>query len=123
MKPRYGSVEALLADCQSLDECIRATFDSVWETADGALHAKCCGAEVRYTSGILGTDGAQCETCGSRMVNVLSPHVSPVLVTRDAAPEGNSTRMPSEEFVQRMDGRVWLGARLKDAAFKESMTP
>jgi hypothetical protein len=111
-KPQYASVDVLLAYCRSLDDCIAATFDRVWTTEDGHLHAECCGQEVTYSYGIFGPDQARCKACGSAMVNVLSPHVSPVLL----APAGNYTHFPSEKFAKEMEGRNWLSWRKKGAS-------
>lgn len=87
----------------TIEDALTACFGKFEETEDGHLKVTCCG-EVRYGSGLFGSDIARCTRCGRAIINVLSPHVSPLLVERDKA----QTSMPSEEFVEAIGDRMWI---------------
>lgn len=107
VEPKFRTADELLASCLPMRQALEAAFDRVWDTDDEMTHAECCGSEVAYTSGIFGGDAAQCRTCGSRVANVLSPHVSPILMS----PEGNYTHIPSEKFIAEVGNRNWCWHR------------
>ena len=97
--------EFLLSQCRPLREALALAFDEVYEDG-GYLKAKCCGQEVRYKSGIFGTDFAYCDTCKSEIRLILSPHVSPILL-------GNGyTRSPSNKLIEWVGENEWWVSKL-----------
>lgn len=87
----------------TVEDALTACFGGFEKTEDGYLKATCCG-EIKYGSGLFGPDIAECTKCGRAIINVLSPHVSPVLVERNKS----QTSMPSEDFVKAVGNRMWM---------------
>ena len=87
----------------TMEDALVACFGDFEEAEDGYLKVTCCG-EVKYGSGLFGSDIAQCTKCGRAIVNILSPHVSPLLIERNRA----QTSMPSEEFMEAAGDRIWM---------------
>ena len=89
----------------SLEDALVACFGSVasGDGEDEGYKVMCCGTDdVRYGSGIMGSDIAQCRKCGRKIVNVLSPHVSPILI------KGSTTAAPPEEMIEALFETPWL---------------
>ena len=80
----------------ALTECFGGYTDT-----DGWLTVECCGP-VTYGSGCIGSDIVRCKACGRSVINVLSPHVSPLLI------RGSTTSLPSDELVEAIGERCWL---------------
>ena len=94
----------LVDECLSLRNALHAAFARVWEDGE-YLRAECCGKEPRYMSGIFGSDLVECRVCGTRVVNILSPHVSPLLL------HGSSTHIPTSEFMEAVGEKCWYVQR------------
>ncbi len=86
---------------RTLEDALREAFGGFAVREDGSYHAEHCGAEVKYYMGIMGPDMAECQVCHSSIRNVLSPHVSPLLIGE------NCTHVPSEELIQAVGDRQW----------------
>ena len=93
----------IVAGAQTLKDAMGSVFDAV-EERDGAFFATCCGKPCIYQSGLVGTDRAYCGVCGSEVLLLLSPHVSPLLLDFGRA----CTHMPTDELADALDGRFWL---------------
>lgn len=65
------------------------------------IFVDCCG-EVTYGCGIIGSDIVRCHGCGRKVINVLSPHVSPLLIN------GSTTSIPSQEMLDAIGERCWI---------------
>lgn len=98
-------------ECRTLEEALKVAFDEVYDGDEGYVKARCCGGEVRYRSGLYGTDFAQCPTCKSEIRMILSPHVSPILL----GPGTGCTHMPTDELVDAVGDRLWWVSKLYDA--------
>ena len=89
----------------SLEDALIACFGEI-ASGDGeneGYKVECCG-KVTYGSGIIGSDVAQCQGCGRKIVNVLSPHTSPLLIDWDR----NVTGIPSEEMMAALWDTPWM---------------
>lgn len=96
----------MIEGLMEIREALVACFGGYQEGEDGTVTVECCG-EIRYGSGIIGTDLVECLGCGKRIINVLSPHVSPYLIDWSS----HCTHFPSEEFVEEVGDRQWMMAK------------
>lgn len=85
----------------TVEDALTACFGGFTTEEDGYLRTTCCG-EVRYGVGLFGPDIAECTKCGRAIINVLSPHASPLLL------EGSSAYFPSSELIEAIGDRLWL---------------
>ena len=86
---------------RTLKDALAECFGEYSTGDNGALFVECCG-KVTYGSGIMGTDIAQCEKCKRAVVNILSPHVSPLLI------QGSVTHAPPDDFIKAIGVRCWV---------------
>lgn len=89
----------------TLENALVACFGSI-DSGDGEANGykvSCCG-NVTYGSGLFGSDIAQCEKCGRRIVNVLSPHTSPFLIDWDS----HTTSIPADEALAALWETPWM---------------
>lgn len=87
----------------SLEDALIKCFGEIasGDGVDEGYKVECCG-EVRYGSGIMGTDIAKCQNCGRAIINVLSPHVSPILI------KGSTTAVPPDDMIDALFDTPWL---------------
>ena len=90
-------ITAQLRTCrEALTECFGG-----YEEDDQYFTVKCCGP-IRYGSGIFGTDIVKCEGCGKKILMILSPHVSPLLIS------GSTTAIPTQELFDEVGDKCWM---------------
>jgi len=89
------------ARLMTLENALTACFGGFERGNDGYLTVACCG-EVSYGSGLMGSDIVECTKCGRSIINVLSPHVSPLLQ------DGSATHFPTDEFIEAVEDRQWV---------------
>jgi len=93
----------------TVEDALTQCFGGYRRGPDGDLFVDCCG-KVTYGSGIMGPDIAECQACHRAVVNVLSPHVSPLLI-RDS-----TVCLPSDEFIDAVGIKCWMACPPKPAA-------
>ncbi len=86
----------------TLEDALTQAFGGFEQRKDESFHAECCDREVGYKTGIFGPDMAKCSKCGAKILNVLSPHVSPFLI------QDGTTGSPNEEFIEAVGDRQWM---------------
>ena len=92
--------EEIDRELMTLEDALTKCFGG-FEDRYGSLFVKCCG-DVKYGSGVMGSDSARCEKCGKGIVMVLSPHVSPLLL------RSGYTHSPSDQLIEAVGDRKWM---------------
>ncbi len=92
--------DSIKDQCFSMQYAMIRAFGGFQITPEGGLKARCCG-KIKYYSGMIGSDMAQCEGCGREIRHVLSPHVSPILIGYGGAYK------PTAELIEAVGEREW----------------
>ena len=87
---------------KTLEDALTTCFGGFKDDGE-YITVECCG-EINYGSGIMGTDIVTCKGCGKEIRNVLSPHVSPLLIN----PTMHTTAIPTVEFFNEVGDKCWI---------------
>jgi hypothetical protein len=93
--------EELNSKLLTIEDALTECFGGFNVAEDGLITVQCCG-EINYGYGIMGCDIIQCKKCKRAVINILSPHVSPLLI------RGSTTSIPTDEFMEAVGDRNWM---------------